>query len=164
VSGASTLNGVNASTLSLSGTATLSGGVTLPTSYTTSPAAGKLGNILTGAGTLTVPLSNTITSVANVALTPGVWILHGVLYWYATSTNTVTSISAGISTSNSAYDGGSIQNITLTTGVTFGTEAVNCTRFMYVSANTTMYLVGSAFFTDTLGMNAGSTIYAIRIA
>jgi hypothetical protein len=73
----------------------------LGTPGNTAPAAGFIGEVLSGSNTSGTVLSNaTVANISSVVLTAGIWDVSGILQFSPTGANTSTSVQAAIATAN----------------------------------------------------------------
>ena len=96
--------------LTSTGTNSFNTNITLPTAYnsapnTSLPSVTQLGGIITATASSTGAINNTITSIANITLSVGVWALNYRVAVTATaSSSTTTSFIIALSTTNNLLD------------------------------------------------------------
>jgi hypothetical protein len=157
---------------STGGINTLMSNLTLPTTYTASPNTAVPGiTQLGGSTTVTYPLttgvSGTITNIATVTLTPGVWLLNYRVAMRCTATTaTLTSFVMALSTTNTALDANtriSENSSHSLNSVGNNNEVGNVgSYYLALTATTSYYLNYYSLFTGTV--QATGYVTAIRIA
>ena len=156
---------------STGGINTLMSNLTLPTTYTASPNTAVPGiTQLGGSTTVTYPLttgvSGTITNIATVTLTPGVWLLNYRVAMRCTATTaTLTSFVMALSTTNTALDANtriSENSSHSLNSVGNNNEVGNVgSYYLALTATTSYYLNYYSLFTGTV--QATGYVTAIRI-
>lgn len=136
-----------------------------------SASAGQVGEIISSAVVYTTASLTTATpaNITNVPLTAGTWIVWGRVVFAAGASTTITYLEAGINSVSATLPniltpiiGTSDTRLTATFS-TGGTNVLSLSPAVIpISANTTIYLVGSANF-GTSTMTAGGVIIAQRI-
>ncbi len=134
---------------------------------------GYIGEVLTSTAGANVPVnavSNNWANVVSMTITPGVWKTEGVVALSAGTATTLVRFLSAISLTSNALDLSSAANVgSLGFGSTpadshfLGTGAG---RYLNVSVNTTVYLVGACTFgaVGTAAYQTGSHLRAVRIA
>ena len=186
-SGTQILSLDNSGNLTLAGTLTSSGGggststfttnLTMPTTYTASPNAAsptqyQLGFCREAKNTTTISMaSNTVTTMAQIDITTGVWMIHGVAV-FSPGTG-VSTLGAGISGTTGVIDDYSqFGQVVANTNLQFLTVPVK--YYVHSSATAkTFYLVGlssggtsntnQSLFINNGYQNMYSLLRAIRV-
>lgn len=125
----------------------LSGGITGLTAGTAA-ASGIVGEVLTATGAATGLTSNTITSVASLALPAGEWVVDAVIQYVLTSA-VASNRNLGVNTSSSAFSTDFWQTKRQLAGisVTTGTSVDDCpTTYYRLSSPTTVHALTQATF------------------
>ena len=111
--------------------------------------------------------SNSWANLCSITLTPGVWLINGTAVFTAIGA-TYTRVGSGISLTSGNIDISTNSAIAIIdSSQSTANTYVNCgQRYLSVSANTTVYLVGLAVYSviGTSTWNAVSNLQAVRIA
>jgi hypothetical protein len=134
--------------------------------------AGDIGEKIDGviSGDVTISVSGTIYSMGYVTLTPGIWMIYGVLSCAFSSISNFNYFQYGISTSNSTLTGSLVTAVSAVASVSGSNTYTMPTAPFYksVSTTTSMYLNGRVNFTTSITGGrfsaVDSSLFAIRIA
>ncbi len=135
----------------------------------TAVAAGYVGERISAnpASSVSAAASNSWVNLCSITLTPGVWLVNGTSVFTAIGA-THTRVGSGISLTSGNIDISTNSAISiLDSNISTSNTYINCgQRYLNVSTNTTVYLVGLAVYSaiGTSTWNAVSHIQAVRIA
>lgn len=157
---------------STGGINTIMSNLTLPSTYSSAPNTAVPGiTQLGGSTTVTYPLttgvSGTITNIATVSLTPGVWVLNYRVAMRCTATTaTLTSFVMALSTTSTALDANTRLSDNASHSLNsagYNNEVGNVGSFYVALTTTTSYYLNYySLFTGTV--QATGSVTAIRIA